>query len=166
MISELVTTRRLSPKAIVCIRQSHPHQVLRDQESLRLRYALRQRACDLGWQEPNVEVVDVDLGLSGAAGERRRGFKDLIARVTLGEVGFILSYDVARLRPRLLGLVSAARPMRLSPVLDRGSRWRLRSRVRNDRLLLGLKGTISEVELHTMRGRLTAGLLNKAERSE
>ena len=97
MISELVTARHLSRKAVVYIRQSHPHQVLSNQESLRLQYALRQRACDLGWREADVEVVDVDLGLSGAAAEHRRGFKDLIARVTLGEVGIILSYDVTRL---------------------------------------------------------------------
>ena|SRR5690349_16276017 len=97
MISELVTTQHLSRKAVVYIRQSHPHQVLSNQESLRLQYALCQRACDLGWREADVEVVDVDLGLSGAAAEHRRGFKDLIARVTLGEVGIILSYDVTRL---------------------------------------------------------------------
>src|SRR6476620_12658124 len=97
MISELVTARHLSRKAVVYIRQSHPHQVLSNQESLRLQYALCQRACDLGWQEADVEVVDADLGLSGAAADHRRGFKDLIARVTLGEVGIILSYDVTRL---------------------------------------------------------------------
>ena len=95
MISEFVTSRHLSRKAY--IRQSHPHQVLTNQESLRLQYALRQRACDLGWEEANVEVIDADLGLSGAAVDYRRGFKDLIARVTLGEVGIILSYDVTRL---------------------------------------------------------------------
>src|SRR3954467_6955719 len=83
MISELVTARHLSRKAVVYIRQSHPHQVLSNQESLRLQYALRQRACDLGWREADVEVVDVDLGLSGSAAEHRRGFKDLIACVTL-----------------------------------------------------------------------------------
>src|SRR3954468_20351436 len=69
-----------------------PHGIL-----CSLQYALRQRACDLGWREADVEVVDVDLGLSGAAAEHRRGFKDLIAGVTLGEVGIILSYDVTRL---------------------------------------------------------------------
>ena len=97
MISELVTTRHVSRKAVVYVRQSHPHQVLSNQESLRLQYGLCQRARDLGWQEIDVEVVDADLGLSGAAADHRRGFKDLIARVTLGEVGIILSYDVTRL---------------------------------------------------------------------
>jgi DNA invertase Pin-like site-specific DNA recombinase len=155
MISELVTTRHLSRKAVVYIRQSHPHQVLSNQESLRLQYALRQRARDLGWREADVEVVDVDLGLSGAAAEHRRGFKDLIARVTLGEVGIILSYDVTRLARNcsdwypLLDLCG----YRQCLIADRDGVYDPGSA--NGRLLLGLKGTISEVELHTMRGRLT-----------
>ena len=166
MISELVTARHLSRKAVVYIRQSHPHQVLSNQESLRLQYALCQRARDLGWQEADVEVVDADLGLSGAAADHRRGFKDLIARVTLGEVGIILSYDVTRLARNcsdwypLLDLCG----YRQCLIADRDGVYDPGSA--NGRLLLGLKGTISEVELHTMRGRLTAGLLNKAERGE
>jgi DNA invertase Pin-like site-specific DNA recombinase len=164
MISDLVTARHLSRKAY--IRQSHPHQVLSNQESLRLQYALCQRARDLGWQEADVEVVDADLGLSGAAADHRRGFKDLIARVTLGEVGIILSYDVTRLARNcsdwypLLDLCG----FRQCLIADRDGVYDPGSA--NGRLLLGLKGTISEVELHTMRGRLTAGLLNKAERGE
>ena len=166
MISDLVTARHLSRKAVVYIRQSHPHQVLSNQESLRLQYALRQRARDLGWREADVEVVDADLGLSGAAADHRRGFKDLIARVTLGEVGIILSYDVTRLARNcsdwypLLDLCG----YRQCLIADRDGVYDPGSA--NGRLLLGLKGTISEVELHTMRGRLTAGLLNKAERGE
>src|SRR3954469_1070185 len=166
MISELVTARHLSRKAVVYIRQSHPHQVLSNQESLRLQYALRQRACDLGWREADVEVVDVDLGLSGAAAEHRRGFKDLIARVTLGEVGIILSYDVTRLARNcsdwypLLDLCG----YRQCLIADRDGVYDPGSA--NGRLLLGLKGTISELELHTIRSRLTAGLLAKAERGE
>ena len=166
MISELVTTRHLSRKAVVYVRQSHPHQVLGNQESLRLQYGLCQRARDLGWQEADVEVVDADLGLSGAAADHRRGFKDLIARVTLGEVGIILSYDVTRLARNcsdwypLLDLCG----FRQCLIADRDGVYDPGSA--NGRLLLGLKGTISEVELHTMRGRLTAGLLSKAERGE
>jgi DNA invertase Pin-like site-specific DNA recombinase len=166
MICELVTARHLSRKAVVYIRQSHPHQVLSNQESLRLQYALCQRACDLGWQEADVEIVDADLGLSGAAADHRRGFKDLIARVTLGEVGIILSYDVTRLARNcsdwypLLDLCG----FRQCLIADRDGVYDSGSA--NGRLLLGLKGTISEVELHTMRSRLTAGLLNKAERGD
>src|SRR3954467_1862580 len=151
MISELVTARHLSRKAVVYIRQSHPHQVLSNQESLRLQYALRQRACDLGWREADVEVVDVDLGLSGAAAEHRRGFKDLNARVTLGEVGIILSYDVTRLARNcsdwypLLDLCG----YRQCLIADRDGVYD--PGCQNGRLLLGLKGTISEIELHPAR---------------
>ena len=147
MISELVTARHLSRKAVVYIRQSHPHQVLSNQESLRLQYALCQRARDLGWQEADVEVVDADLGLSGAAADHRRGFKDLIARVTLGEIGIILSYDVTRLARNcsdwypLLDLCG----FRQCLIADRDGVYDSGSA--NGRLLLGLKDTISEVEL-------------------
>jgi excisionase family DNA binding protein len=166
MISELVTARHLCRKAVIYIRQSNPHQVLTNQESLRLQYALRQRAGDLGWDEAAIEVIDADLGLSGAAAGHRRGFKDLIARVTLGEVGIILSYEVTRLARNcsdwypLLDLCGYRECLigDRDGVYDPGSA--------NGRLLLGLKGTISEVELHTLRGRLTAGLLNKAGRGE
>jgi DNA invertase Pin-like site-specific DNA recombinase len=162
MISDLVTTKHLSRKAMIYIRQSTPQQVMTNQESLRLQYALRQRASDLGWLEMNIEVVDVDLGLSGATSSNREGFKDVIARVTLGEVGIILSYEVTRLaRNRsdwypLLDLCGFRQCLigDRDGVYDPGSA--------NGRLLLGLKGTISEVELHTLRGRLTAGLLSKA----
>jgi hypothetical protein len=97
MTSDLVTARHLCRKAVIYIRQSTPHQVISNQESLRLQYALRQRAGDLGWQTSDIEVVDTDLGLSGATVMHREGFKDVIARVTLGEVGIILSYEVTRL---------------------------------------------------------------------
>jgi DNA invertase Pin-like site-specific DNA recombinase len=97
MSCDLVTASHLGRKAVVYIRQSSPHQVLTNRESLRLQYALRQRARELGWREPNIEVIDRDLGRSGAGAEQRAGFKDLIARVTLGEVGLILSADVTRL---------------------------------------------------------------------
>src|SRR3712207_3440814 len=97
MTSELVTAGHLCHRAVIYIRQSSPHQVLTNQESLRLQYALRQRAGDLGWDKTAIELIDADLGFSGAAAEHRRGFKDLIARVTLGEVGIVLSSEVTRL---------------------------------------------------------------------
>ena len=76
MTSDLVTARHLCRKAVIYIRQSTPHQVITNQENLRLQYALRQQASDLGWEETNVEVVDTDLGLSGATVIHREGFKD------------------------------------------------------------------------------------------
>jgi DNA invertase Pin-like site-specific DNA recombinase len=166
MTSDLVTGSHLCRRAVIYIRQSTPHQVMTNQESLRLQYALRQRANDLGWEDTNIEVVDADLGLSGATAMHREGFKDVIARVTLGEIGIILSYEVTRLARNcsdwypLLDLCG----YRQCLIADRDGVYDPGSA--NGRLLLGLKGTISEVELHTLRGRLTAGLRAKAERGE
>jgi DNA invertase Pin-like site-specific DNA recombinase len=166
MKSELIDDRHLARRAVIYIRQSSPHQVLTNQESLRLQYDLRRRARDLGWREEDIEVIDTDLGLSGAAAAHREGFKDLIARVTLGQVGIVLSSEVTRLSRNcsdwypLLDLCGYRQCLigDRDGVYDPGSA--------NGRLLLGLKGTISEMELHTIRARLTAGLLNKAERGE
>jgi DNA invertase Pin-like site-specific DNA recombinase len=97
MGSELVQSNHLSRKAVVYVRQSTPHQVVNNQESLRLQYALHQRARELGWHEADIDIIDADLGLSGASASLRQGFKDLVARVTLGEVGIILSIEVTRL---------------------------------------------------------------------
>jgi DNA invertase Pin-like site-specific DNA recombinase len=164
--SELVKPTHLSRRAVVYIRQSTPHQVVSNQESLRLQYALRERAHELGWHEADIDLIDADLGLSGASAAQRSGFKELVGRVGLSEVGLILSIDVTRLARNcsdwyplldicgLRGCLIADR----DGVYDPGSA--------NGRLLLGLKGTISELELHTIRSRLTAGLLAKAERGE
>src|SRR5918998_3612890 len=166
MGSELVTPGDLSRRAVIYIRQSTPNQVLTNQESLRLQYALRQRARELGWHEADVEVIDRDLGESGATAANRTGFKDLVARVSLGEVGIVLSYEVTRLTRNcsdwypLLDLCSYRRCL----IGDRDGVYD--PATQNGRLLLGLKGTISEMELHTLRGRLTAGLLAKAGRGE
>ena len=166
MMSELIQSTHLKRKAVVYIRQSTPHQVVSNQESLRLQYALRQRARELGWHEADIDVIDADLGLSGASAAHRSGFKELVGRVGLSEVGLILSIDVTRLARNcsdwyplldicgLRGCLIADR----DGVYDPGSA--------NGRLLLGLKGTISELELHTIRSRLTAGLIAKAARGE
>jgi hypothetical protein len=97
MCADLVTVQHLSRRAVVYVRQSTPHQVVSNQESLRLQYALGERARQLGWHDADIEVVDADLGLSGASAAGRQGFKDLVARVALGEIGLILSVDVTRL---------------------------------------------------------------------
>jgi DNA invertase Pin-like site-specific DNA recombinase len=164
--SELVTPQHVNRKAIIYIRQSTPHQVLSNQESLRLQYALQQRARELGWRPDDIEIIDADLGLTGASAQHREGFKDLIARVTLGQVGIILSYEVTRLSRNcsdwypLLDLCGYKNCL----IADREGVYDPASA--NGRLLLGLKGTLSEVELHTIKARLTAGLLNKAQRGE
>jgi DNA invertase Pin-like site-specific DNA recombinase len=166
MGSELVNPNHLNRKAIVYIRQSTPHQVVSNQESLRLQYALCQRARELGWHEADIDVIDADLGLSGATASHRQGFKDLVARVTLGEIGIVLSIEVTRLARNcsdwypLLDVCGH----RSCLIADRDGIYD--PGTPNGRLLLGLKGTISELELHTIRGRLTAGLLAKAGRGE
>lgn len=166
MKSELIKPTHLARRAVVYVRQSTPHQVISNQESLRLQYALRDRARELGWHDADIDIIDADLGMSGASAFRRNGFKELVGRVGLSEIGLILSIDVTRLARNcsdwyplldicgLRGCLIADR----DGVYDPGSA--------NGRLLLGLKGTISELELHTIRSRLTAGLLSKAERGE
>jgi len=166
MKSELVTPAHLARRAVVYIRQSTPAQVVSHQESLRLQYALGERARELGWRAADVDVVDADLGLSGASAAGRGGFKEVAVRVGLGEVGLVLSIDVTRLARNCsdwypLLDICALRDCLIADrdgVYDPGSP--------NGRLLLGLKGTISELELHTIRSRLTAGLLAKAGRGD
>src|SRR3954449_4612801 len=164
--SELIQPQHLTRLAAIYIRQSSPQQVLNNQESLRLQYALQQRAQELGWPPDRIEVIDADLGLTAAAAQHREGFKELLAKVTLGQVGMILSVDVTRLSRNcsdwypLLDLCGFKDCL----IADRDGVYD--PATTNGRLLLGLKGTISEVELHTIRARLTAGLLNKAARGE
>src|SRR5437660_7320905 len=166
IISELVTPQHLQKKALIYIRQSTPHQQISNQESLRLQYALQERAQRLGWHADNVEIIDADLGLTGASAQHRTGFQELGAKVTLGQVGIILSVDVTRLSRNCsdwypLLDVCGYRDCLIADrdgIYDPGSC--------NGRLLLGLKGQLSELELHTIRARMTAGLLNKAQRGE
>ncbi len=162
--SELVTPQHLQHKAIIYIRQSTPHQQISNQESLRLQYALHQRAQMLGWHPDDIEIIDADLGLTGASAQHRTGFQELVTKVSLGQVGIILSCEVTRLSRNCsdwypLLDVCGYRGCLIADndgIYDPGSA--------NGRLLLGLKGQLSELELHTIRARMTAGLLNKAER--
>ena len=164
--SELITPSHLSRKALIYIRQSSPNQAISNQESLHMPYALKQRALDLGWPETAIQLIDSDLGTTAASAEHREGFKEALAQVTLGQVGIILSFDVTRLSRNCsdwypLLDVCGYRDCLIADrdgIYDPGSP--------NGRLLLGLKGQISELELHTIRARMTAGILNKAQRGE
>jgi DNA invertase Pin-like site-specific DNA recombinase len=164
--SELVTPAHLARKAIIYIRQSTPNQVLSNQESLRLQYALEQRALNLGWQPEDIEVIDADLGLTGASAQHREGFKELISRVTLGQVGIILSSEVTRLSRNCSDWYPLLDLCGYKNCLIADGDGVYDPATPNGRLLLGLKGQLSELELHTLRARLTAGLLNKARRGE
>jgi DNA invertase Pin-like site-specific DNA recombinase len=164
--SELVTPLHLVRKALIYIRQSTPHQVLTNRESLELQYALQQRALELGWPAEAVEVIDADLGLTGASAQNRAGYKEVVSQVTLGQVGIILSSEVNRLSRNcsdwypLLDICGYKHCL----IADREGVYDPASP--NGRMLLGLKGQLSELELYTIRARMTAGLLNKAERGE
>ncbi len=164
--SELITKQHLARKALIYIRQSTPHQVLTNQESLRLQYALKERACELGWSELDIEVIDTDLGMTGAAAGHRQGFKELTARVTLAEVGIILSSEVTRLSRNCSDWYPLLDLCGYKGCLIADCEGVYDPATANGRLLLGLKGTLSEMELHTLRTRMRSGLLHKAERGE
>jgi len=164
--SELVTPQHLARKALIYVRQSTPHQVLSNQESLRLQYALRERAVSLGWSPAAVEVIDADLGLTAAAAHHRPGFQEVVAQLTLGQVGIILSFDVTRLARNCSDWYPLLDLCGYKGCLIADGDGVYDPAAPNGRLLLGLKGQLSEWELHTIRARLTAGLLNKAARGE
>jgi DNA invertase Pin-like site-specific DNA recombinase len=164
--SDLIQAHHLRRRAAIYVRQSSPHQVLTNTESRRLQYAMTQRAKELGWHERDVLIVDDDTGRSATTTAGRLGFQQLAAQVGLGEIGVIVAYEATRLARncthwyQLLDLCGRAGCL----IADRDGVYDPGSV--NGRLLLGLKGAISELELHTLRGRLTAGIVSKAERGE
>ncbi len=165
-VSELITPLHRQRKTLIYIRQSSPHQVLTNQESLRLQYALQTRALELGWRAEDIEVIDADLGISGKSAKVREGFQELVARVSLGQVGLILSIEVQRLSRNCSDWYPLLDICAFRGCLIADSDGIYDPASPNGRLLLGLKGQLSELELHTIRARMTAGLLNKAQRGE
>ena len=164
--SDLIQSSHLTRRAAIYVRQSSPHQVVSNKESQHAQYALRQRAEQLGWHEQDVDIVDIDLGKTAATTQGRIGFQEIVAQVALGKIGILLAYDATRLARncshwyQLLDLCGHHDCL----IADRDGVYNPGSI--NGRLLLGLKGQISELELHTIRARLTAGILSKAERGE
>jgi DNA invertase Pin-like site-specific DNA recombinase/transposase len=152
--------------ALIYVRQSTPSQVEHNRESTARQYALGERACQLGWQRDQVVIIDEDLGLSGASAGNRSGFTRLTSEVALGHVGIILGLEVSRLARnnsdwyRLLELCG------LTDTLIGDNDGVYHPALFNDRLLLGLKGTMSEAELYIIRARLDGGIRNKAARGE
>lgn len=161
-----VTASHLRREAYLYVRQSTVRQVYENTESTHRQYALQQRAVTLGWPADRVIVIDSDLGLSGASAADREGFQKLVAEVGLGRAGIVLGLEVSRLARnstdwhRLLEICALTDTL----ILDEDGVYDPTSF--NDRLLLGLKGTMSEAELHVLRGRLRGGILNKARRGE
>ena len=152
--------------AIVYIRQSTASQLERNRESTDRQYALAERAVALGWPRHALRVIDVDLGRSGASATGRSGFGELTEAVALGGVGLVLALEVSRLARnnsdcyRLLDLAG------MTNTLIGDADGLYHPGMFNDRMLLGLKGTMSEAELHVLRARLDGGIRNKAARGE
>src|SRR4051812_41191342 len=165
-ISQTIHPEHLGRLAVVYVRQSSPHQALANQESLKLQYDLRHRAGAAGWDPSHIRVIDSDLGRTGRTAQGRRGFQELVTLVNQEQVGIIFAYDVTRLARnctdwyQLLDLCG----FRACLVGDQDGIYD--PATVNGRLILGLKGLISELELHTIKARLNAGLINKARRGE
>lgn len=164
--SDKITDEHLARMAIVYVRQSTQHQVMEHRESTARQYALADRATALGWPQAAVEVIDEDQGRSGSSVEGRSGFGRLLAEVSSDRVGIILGLEMSRLARSckdwhaLLEVCSIYRTLLAdADGLYDPSQY-------NDRLLLGLKGTMSEAELHILKSRLQQGMWNKAERGE
>ena len=160
-----VTPSHLQRRAYLYVRQSTLRQVFENTESTKRQYALRERAVALGWPLDHVVVIDSDQGQSGADSDRE-GFQKLVAAVGMGEVGLVLGLEVSRLARnssdwhRLLEICALTDTL----ILDEDGLYNPSHF--NDRLLLGLKGTMSEAELHVLRARLIGGQLAKASRGE
>lgn len=165
-LNSKVTAAHLCRNAYLYIRQSTLRQVVENTESTKRQYALRQRAIALGWSDEQIIVIDQDLGRSAAANSDRKGFADLVAAVGMGRAGIVLGLEVSRLARNstdwhhLLEVCALFKTL----ILDEDGIYD--PACFNDRLLLGLKGTMSEAELHVLRSRLRGGILNKARRGE
>lgn len=161
-----VTAAQLKRNAYLYVRQSTLRQVFENSESTKRQYALRDRAVALGWPLNRIIIIDSDLGQSGASAVDRRGFQRLVAEVGIGKAGIVLGLEVSRLARnstdwhRLLEICALTDTL----ILDEDGVYNPAHF--NDRLLLGLKGTMSEAELHVLRACLQGGILNKARRGE
>ena len=164
--SQKIGSVHLQRLAVVYVRQSTAQQVLRHEESTRLQYGLVDRARQLGWTEERILVIDDDLGHSAAEGERRVGFQRLVSEVSLDHVGMILGVEISRLARSSKDWHQLLEICALFGTLIADSDGICDPSEFNDRMLLGLKGTMSEAELHTIKQRMYQGKLSKARRGE
>src|SRR6266478_9893855 len=161
-----VQPHHLERSAYLYIRQSSMRQVIENAESAKRQYALRGRAIALGWRDEQIIVIDTDQGESGASAAWREGFQRLVSDVGMGHAGIVMGLEVSRLArnnadwQRLLEICALADTL----ILDEDGVYD--PTTFNDRLLLGLKGTMSEAELHVIKARLRGGILNKVRRGE
>jgi DNA invertase Pin-like site-specific DNA recombinase len=161
-----VTAAHLSRQAVLYIRQSSLKQVIHNTESAIRQYDLRGKAIALGWDASQITVIDIDQGQSGASAADREGFQQMVAEVSLGRAGIVLGLECSRLARnnadwhQLLELCGLTGTL----ICDEDGLYDPRSF--NDRLILGMKGQISEAELHFLRARLRGGIISKARRGE
>ncbi|WP_028193441.1 recombinase family protein [Salinispora pacifica] len=164
--SPKVMSSHLSRQAIVYVRQSTLAQVRENTESTTRQYGLTAIAAELGWLAEQIVVIDADLGMSGRFGSERDGFRDIVARICMGEVGAVFGLEVSRFGRSNADLTRLMELARLTDTLliDADGVYDLGNV--NDRLLLGLKGQMSEIELHFLMGRLHGAKLAAAQRGE
>ena len=161
-----VRPEHLKRNAYLYIRQSTIHQVFHNTESTRRQYDLRRRATAIGWPDDRIIVIDSDLGQSGASAKDREGFQKLVADVGMGKAGIVLGLEVSRLARNSSDWHNLLEICALTDTLILDEDGLYDPSYFNDRLLLGMKGTMSEAELHMLRARLRGGILNKARRGE
>src|SRR6202521_531707 len=164
MISDKVRPHHLERKAILYVRQSSAHQVLHNRESSSLQYAMRGRLTALGWSE--VEVIDDDLGRSAAGGVQRAGFERMVAEVCLGKVGAVCAREVSRFARNSRDWQQLIEMCRVADTVLVDQETIYGPRNGNDRLLLGLKGSLNEYELDLLRQRSLSARYEKARRGE
>lgn len=165
-IPSKVRAEHLNREALVYVRQSTMAQARFNQESTQRQYALQKRALSLGWPEEHIRVIDGDLGISGSGRSRRPGFAQLVTSVSLGEVGAVLGLEISRLARSSADLMKLLELCGLfdTLVIDEDGIYDMSDF--NDRLLIGLKGTMGEAELHFLHARMIGGKENAASRGE
>ena len=161
-----ITPSHLRRIAYVYLRQSSPGQVEHNRESARAQYALASKVSELGWPAQQIAVIDEDLGLSGSGAVERAGFAKLTTEVALGHAGIVLGIEVSRLARNNADWHRLIELCGLTDTLIGDADGIYHPAMFNDRLLLGLKGAMSEAELHILRARLNGGIRNKAARGE
>lgn len=161
-----ITPDHLSRRAALYVRQSSVRQVYENQESTKRQYALKQRGVALGWPEDMIDVIDEDLGISGASSDGRSGYKRLVSEVSQENIGIVISIEASRLSRSSADWSNLLEICRLTQTLILDEDGIYDPADFNDRMLLGLKGTMSEAELHYLYARMKGGLDNKAKRGE
>jgi DNA invertase Pin-like site-specific DNA recombinase len=161
-----ITPDHLARRAVLYLRQSSLRQVFENQESTKRQYALKESAIGLGWPEEMIDVIDEDLGVSGASTHARAGYKKLVSEVSQENIGIVISIEASRLSRNSSDWSNLLEICRLTQTLIMDEDGLYDPSDFNDRMLLGLKGTMSEAELHYLHARMKGGLDNKAKRGE